>query len=153
MSEQRPRRDANNCFVCGPVNPVGLRIRFHVDEAQVCRAAFVPADHHAGYDRMTHGGIIYSALDDVMANWLFLGGMRAHTARCAVRYRQPHPTGIGLRLEGRRVRQRGKVAFMTGLAFRADDGSLVAEAEASFMIVGATAGDLYPGGESNSPMS
>jgi hypothetical protein len=31
---------------------------------------------------MTHGGLIYSALDDVMANWLFLQGARGHTAKC-----------------------------------------------------------------------
>ena len=82
------------------------------------------------------GGILYSALDDVMANWLFLKGSRAHTARCEVRYRQPLKTGTTVLLEGRLIRRKGKVAFMQGRALMASDLSVVAEADASFMIVG-----------------
>ncbi len=129
------RPDANRCFVCGSDNPVGLRLRFYIDRLDVCRAEFTPGPDHAGYDRLTHGGIVYSALDDVMANWLFLKGVRAHTARCEIRYRQPLAVGTPVLLEGRLIRQKGKVAFLQGQMFRADDRALVAEAEASFMIV------------------
>jgi acyl-coenzyme A thioesterase PaaI-like protein len=135
LSEQRIRSDANRCFVCGPGNPRGLQLLFHIDQADVCRSEFTPGPDHVGYDTMTHGGILYSALDDVMANWLFLKGSRAHTARCEVRYRQPLPTGTTVLLEGRLLRRKGKVAFMQGRALKADDLSLVAEADASFMIV------------------
>jgi acyl-coenzyme A thioesterase PaaI-like protein len=38
-------------------------------------------------------------------------------------------------LEGRLVRQKGRVAFMQGTMLRASDGTPVAEAEASFMVV------------------
>lgn len=135
MNPVEPRPDANRCFVCGPANAVGLRIRFRLDDDRVCRASFVPGDQHCGYDQLTHGGIIYSVLDDVMANWLFLQGVRGHTARCAIRYRKPHPAGAPIHLEGRLLRRRGNVAFMEGRA-AGDDGQLIAEAEGSFMIVG-----------------
>ena len=133
------RPDANRCFVCGPGNPSGLRLRFHVDHGDVCRAEFTPGPDHGGYDNLTHGGIVYSVLDDVMANWLFLKGIRAHTARCAIRYRQPLAIGTRVLLEGRLLRQKGKVAFLQGIARKADDGSVVAETEASFVIVEANA--------------
>jgi acyl-coenzyme A thioesterase PaaI-like protein len=129
------RPDANRCFVCGPGNPIGLRLRFHVDAADVCRAEFTPGPDHVGYHQLTHGGIVYSALDDVMANWLFLKGVRAHTARCEIRYRQPLIIGTRVLLEGRLVRRKGKVAFLEGRMVKAEDGSLVAETEASFMVV------------------
>ena len=129
------RPDANRCFVCGPGNPGGLKLRFQVDPDDVCRAEFTPGPDHGGYDQLTHGGIVYSALDDVMANWLFLKGVRAHTARCEIRYRQPLSIGTRVLLEGRLLRQKGKVAFLEGRMRKADDGSLVAETEASFMIV------------------
>lgn len=135
MNEQRIRSDANRCFVCGPGNARGLQLRFDIDDTDVCRSEFTPGPDHVGYDAMTHGGILYSALDDVMANWLFLKGSRAHTARCEVRYRQPLKTGTTVLLEGRLIRRKGKVAFMRGLALKACDRSVVAEAEASFMIV------------------
>ena len=43
--------------------------------------------------------------------------------------------GTRVLLEGRLLRQKGKVAFLEGRMVKADDGSLVAETEASFMIV------------------
>lgn len=134
MSEQRGRPDANHCFVCGPDNPDGLRIRYWM-EGDLCRASFTPGGAYVGYDEMTHGGILYSALDDVMANWLFLQGIRAHTAKCEIRYRQPVPVGTPLELTGRLVKRKGRVAVLTGEACRATDGTLVADAQASFMVV------------------
>ena len=62
------RSDANNCFVCGPKNPIGLHLSFTIDDDDICRSQFTPAENHCGYDSLTHGGIIFSALDDVMAN-------------------------------------------------------------------------------------
>jgi acyl-coenzyme A thioesterase PaaI-like protein len=110
-----------------------LGIRFRLDD-EFCRGEFTPGDNHCGFDGQTHGGILYSALDDVMANWLFLRGARGHTARCEMRYRQPLPTGTEVHLEARLTKLRGKLAQLEGRAVRADDGSLVAQCNASFMI-------------------
>ncbi|HJP38204.1 MAG: PaaI family thioesterase [Gammaproteobacteria bacterium] len=134
MSEERGRPDANHCFVCGPDNPHGLRIRFWLEDDQ-CRAAFTPGAAYGGYDSMVHGGIIFSALDDVMANWLFLQGTRGHTAKCEIRYRQPVSIGTRLELTGRLIRRKGQVAVMAGEARRATDDVLVADAQGSFMVV------------------
>lgn len=134
MSDPRGRPDANQCFVCGPDNPLGLRLPFRMD-GDVCRTEFTPGPFHCGYDRLVHGGIIYSALDDVMANWLFLQGIRGHTARCEVRYREPVELGDRLLLEGRLLRRKGRLAVLSGKAIRAADNTLVAEAEGTFMIV------------------
>jgi acyl-coenzyme A thioesterase PaaI-like protein len=110
MSEERARPDANNCFVCGPDNPIGLRLVFRMD-GDVCRSEFTPDQRHVGFDGMTHGGILYSALDDVMANWLFLQGARGYTARCEVRYREPLDIGAEVQLEGRLERRKARLAM------------------------------------------
>lgn len=136
MSEERGRPDANHCFVCGPHNPHGLRIEYRMD-GDLCRGTFTPGDEHVGYDDMTHGGIIFSALDDVMANWMFLQGARAHTAKCEIRYRQPVPVGTCIELTGRLIKRKGRVAILTGEARRAADDVIVAETLASFMVVDA----------------
>ena len=133
MSEERGRPDANNCFVCGPDNPIGLRIEYRMD-GDVCRAEFTPGDDHVGYDRMVHGGIMFSALDDVMANWLFLRGERCFTARADVRYRDKLPIGVPVELEGRLVRRRGRLADLEGKAIRTDTDAVVVEASGRFMI-------------------
>ena len=128
------RTDANRCFVCGPGNPIGLKLDFVIDDDDVCRTTFTPGDNHCGYDNVTHGGLIYSALDDVMANWIFLKGKRAFTAKCEIRYKQALPLGTTVTLEGRCVREKARLVQLRGVMTRVDDGSVVAEAEASFMI-------------------
>jgi len=91
-----------------------------------------------GYDDLVHGGILFAVLDDVMANWLFLKGVRAHTAKCEIRYREPVHLGTTLALEGRATRAKGRMVMMEGKAVRADDGVVVAETTASFMVVDGT---------------
>ena len=126
------RTDANRCFVCGPGNPIGLKLVFRLED-EVCRSEFTPADIHCGYDAVTHGGIIFSVLDDVMANWIFLKGIRAYTAKCDIRYKHSMTTGVPVCLEGHCLKQRGRLIIMQGKMTRTDTDQLVAETEASFM--------------------
>ena len=140
MAGSRGRPDANGCFVCGPDNPIGLKIPFRLEDG-VCRAEFTPEPAHQGYDGITHGGIVFSVLDDVMANWLFLKGVRAYSARSEIRYRDPLPVGTPLLLEGRLKKKKGRFVVLEGRAIRAGDGRTVAEAESTFHVVEDGTGD------------
>lgn len=133
-ADKRGRADANACFVCGPDNPDGLRLKYRL-EGEECRARFTPGQHHCGFDGQTHGGILFSVLDDAMANWLFLQGIRAHTARCEIRFRQAVPVGTELEVTGRLVKRRGRLAMLEAFARRSADGAPVAESTATFMVV------------------
>ena len=124
---------ANRCFVCGPANPAGLNVRFRMD-GDVCRAEFTPLPAHVGYDGVTHGGILFSLLDDVMANIIFLAGERCYTARAETRYRQPLAVGTPVRMEGRLLRRKGRLAECQGAVLRQEDGAVVAEATARFIV-------------------
>ena len=130
------RSDANHCFVCGPNNPIGLRLDFRIED-EVCLSEFTPGKDHCGYDNVTHGGIVFSALDDVMANWIFLKGLKAFTAKCDIRYKDALPLGTRVLLEGRCIKQRGRLTVMQGTMTRADNGKIVAQTEASFMMASA----------------
>jgi len=121
------------CFACGVDNPIGLQIEFHVD-GDVCTAEFTPNENHVGFKNTVHGGIIYSALDDVTANILYQQGRKAHTARCEVRYRQQCTVGEKLKLKGWIVNERRRLVVLKGEARRAADDVLVAECEASFIL-------------------
>ena len=126
------RNEANNCFVCGPSNPIGLNLTFRIED-NVCLSEFTPLDIHCGYSGVTHGGLIFSVLDDVMANWVFLQGIKAFTAKCDIRYKDALPTGTAVRLEGHCIKQRGRLVIMQGKMIRQDNNELVAETQASFM--------------------
>lgn len=123
---------ASHCFVCGPANPIGLHLQFRLED-NVCRAEFTPQAHHCGYDGVTHGGIIFSVLDDVMANWIVLQGKQAFTAKVDLRYKDTLATGTKVRLEGTCTKARGRLYQMRATMTRCDNNQLVAECDASFM--------------------
>ena len=122
----------NNCFVCGSTNPIGLKVKFSLVDG-VCIASFTPQAQHAGYESVTHGGILFSLLDDVMANWVWLQGEKCFTAKADIRYRAELPIGQEVRLEGRCLKRKGRLAQMEGKVIRTDNQFVVAEASASFM--------------------
>ena len=124
---------ATMCFACGPDNPIGLNIDFTVD-GDVCTAEFTPNENHVGFQNTVHGGILYTALDDVTANVLYQQGRKAHTARCEVRYRQIAAVGDTLKLKGWIDSERRRLIVLKGEIRRASDDSLVADCEASFML-------------------
>ena len=125
--------DAPMCFACGPDNPIGLKIRFDVD-GDVCTAEFTPDEKHVGFSDTVHGGIIYTALDDVTANILYQQGRKAHTARCEIRYRQPARVGETLKLRGWIENERRRLIILKGEIRRASDDVVVADCESSFML-------------------
>lgn len=134
MSTDAPIEAAPMCFACGQDNPIGLRIRFELNDGRVT-AQFTANENHVGYENTVHGGIIYSALDDVMANVLYLQNMKAHTARCEIRYRRPLEVGQTVNLTGWIESERRRLIVLKGEARLADSDDLVADAEASFMRV------------------
>ena len=121
------------CFACGENNPIGLKINFEC-EGDVCRAEFTPNENHVGWEDTVHGGIIYSALDDVTANVLYKQGRKAHTARCEIRYRQPLRVGETIRLKGWIEKEKGRLVVLKGEAVRKIDDKTIADCEAAFML-------------------
>ena len=127
--------NATMCFACGKDNPIGLQIGFRLDADGRCSATFTGDKNHVGYENTIHGGIIYAALDDVMANVLYLQKRKAHTARCEIRYRRPLEIGQTVELSGWIESERRRLVILKGEARLAGGGELVADAEASFMLV------------------
>ena len=140
MSQTASDDGTVNCFACSQVNPVSLGMELWLD-AGVCRGTFTPRPEHCGWTGVTHGGLLFTALDEVMANWLWLQGLRGFTARCEVRYRQQVPTGTELELEAHRVEQRRRLVTLAASARRAADGEVVAECEARFMLAAPPEGE------------
>lgn len=123
---------ANRCFACGDDNPIGLKIAFSLQD-ETCSGLFTPGKYHVGFNDTVHGGIIFAALDDVMANLLYLQGIKAFTARCEIRYRKALRVGQTLQLRSEIVQQKRRLYTLAGTAHLAEDGELIADASASFM--------------------
>jgi len=127
------RSDADHCFVCGPMNPIGLKLRFSVQGNQ-STGKFISTREHAGFDGVTHGGIIFSVLDDAMANWFFLQGARGYTARSEIRYREPMPIGATATIDCEVVARKGRLVKLKARAINLQSGNVIAECDGSFIL-------------------
>jgi acyl dehydratase len=89
-----------------------------------------------------------------MANWIHLHGMKGFTARCDVRFRRPLPVGCTILLESRVLGRRRGLVQLSARAVRRDDGGLVADCTASFMLAPDPGSPPpEPGGETTEPAS
>ena len=132
MADKPFIEQAPMCFACGPDNPIGLHIKFTLQDG-MCTGSFTPGGNHVGFNDTVHGGIIFSALDDVMANCLYLQAIKAHTARCEIRYRKPLQVGQQISLRSRIEHKRKSLVVLTAEARLAEGDELVADCKASFM--------------------
>ena len=99
----------NNCFVCGPDNPEGMRLVFTLDEERgtfICH--FNLGARYTGPPGHCHGGIIASILDDAMGKVNKLRHVVALTKEMTVEYLKPVPLHKPLRVESREVAVHGR---------------------------------------------
>ncbi|MDR5708653.1 MAG: PaaI family thioesterase [Armatimonadota bacterium] len=121
---------ADRCFVCGPHNPIGLRLSF-TEQDGVLTAEFRPTDLHVGYEGIVHGGILAAVLDDVMANLLYRRGDYALTARMELRFHASVRPGDALRVRGWLEEEGLRLVATRGEILR--DGERVCSARAVFV--------------------
>jgi len=93
---------------------------------------FTPSDLHVGFAGVVHGGILAALLDDALAAVGYYEGEPTVTARLAVRYRQPVRPGQRLRVEAAETSRKGALRHGHAVV-RVDDGTVVAEADATMM--------------------
>ena len=96
-----PNREDHHCFACGPANDCGLKMKFFTDETAVFSWLVIPA-HHRGWDRLIHGGITSTILDEIMS-WaaIYLLKKVILTKKMTVEFLHPVYVGSQLRAEGR----------------------------------------------------
>jgi acyl-coenzyme A thioesterase PaaI-like protein len=79
--------DDGHCFVCGPENPIGLKLDFTFD-GKTIRTEYVPPKEHQGYMNIVHGGIVSTLLDEVMVKVAIELGKPAITAQMDIRLKK-----------------------------------------------------------------
>lgn len=122
------------CFVCGPKNPIGLKLDFTLMPDRTLKTTFVPKKVHQGYADVVHGGIMATILDEVMVNLPNRLGCRAVTARLSVALKKPARVGQSLTFQARILKETRRT-IEAGATARREDGSLVAEAFGTLMKI------------------
>lgn len=133
MDLEARRRFARSCFGCGADNPEGLRLDVRVQDGRAY-AELDPREVFQGFPGILHGGILITALDEVMGWAIYARGTWAVTAKMEVRFRQDVPLHKPLLAVGEVTRDRGGRTFQVRGEVRGrDDGALVAEATGLFI--------------------
>jgi len=79
----------SECLMCGPENPLGLKLRFRVQPDGSVLAMFTCREALRSYPETLHGGVISALLDAAMTNALFAVGVVGVTAELTVRFLAP----------------------------------------------------------------
>ncbi len=121
---------ASMCYICGRDNPVGLKMAFYDDGADMVMSEVTPADHFQGYPGVLHGGVVASILDEVVGRSVMAGDHHRFmmTVSMNVQYRHPVPMGEQLTAIGQVTRLRGRIGKAEGKIVLAD-GVVACEAQ------------------------
>jgi Uncharacterized protein, possibly involved in aromatic compounds catabolism len=129
-------RDNRRCFACGPDNPIGLHLEFEWrGDRLYCE--WLPLPEHQGYAGITHGGLIATVLDEAMARVLWDRGTPVVTGSFEMRLRAPAPAGSPVRVQAWLESGRGRLSRCRSV-MTAQDGTIVAEAQGSYVLVPGT---------------
>ena len=118
--------DDGYCFVCGPKNPIGLKLDFSFN-GKTMSTDFVPLKEHQGYMDIVHGGIISTLLDEVMVKCAIEMGMPAVTAQMNIRLRKALNIGQKITVSAEIIKDTKKVLTSYAKAVT-DDGIIIADA-------------------------
>ena len=132
------------CFGCGSDNPIGIGIGGFARIEGGFAAAFTPVADHRGFEGILHGGIIATALDEMLAWTATLEeDVFVFTGKLELRYPRPAPADSGYRLRGFLDERRGRRLLLHGDC-STDDGEVVAEASGLYLVAEVDAGTLAP---------
>jgi acyl-coenzyme A thioesterase PaaI-like protein len=124
----------DQCVVCEPDHPHGLRIRYNTDPVGGATADWTPTPAWEGFRGMIHGGILATVLDEAMSKAVAATRCEALTGELRVRFRRHVVSGEPLRIRAWVVK-RTKRLIGTEAALTASDGIERAHAWASFLAL------------------
>jgi uncharacterized protein (TIGR00369 family) len=121
----------NRCFGCGEANPVGLHLKFFLDQGGTVVCNAVIPDTYEGPPGYAHGGIIATLLDETMSKAVRSHGVVAMTRHMEVDYKRPVPSSAAdapkpVRLEGRVVRSEGRKHWVEARIVDAEGAEMAA---------------------------
>ncbi len=125
--------DDGFCFVCGPKNPIGLKLDFSFD-GKTIKAEFTPKKEHQGYFNIVHGGIIATLLDEAMVKLAIAMDMPAVTAQMDLRLRKALNVGEKITISAEILKETRKTLDAYAKAVTSD-GILAADATGKLVKV------------------
>lgn len=124
------------CFGCGDDHPTGLHMSITAGEGLTVSGVFRVSEHHQGAPGLAHGGVLSTALDEILGslNWLLAGP--AVTGRLECDFRRPVPVGTDLVIDAEVVGVKGRRVYTRATGYLGSrDGQVAVRAAAIFVQV------------------
>ena len=131
------------CFCCGSDNERGLKLAITYPEKGTAETSVQLPSWFTGWRNMTHGGLLATLLDEIMAHACVAIAKRAVTAEITVRFKKPVDTGARIRALGKVEETRGRLLLTRGWLYDGE-GAVIAEGSARFIAPGRATPDLVP---------
>lgn len=127
------RMESDYCFVCGPLNSIGLHLDITEGDGWA-RARWVVEKPYIGYDNILHGGIITAIMDDLMAHAIYCRDVDVMTVHLELDFRSPAHVGDEIICEAHIAEEGRRRSIKTAGNIYVGD-RLVAEAKGVMVIV------------------
>ena len=131
--EPIPNRESGSCFGCSKTNTHGLKLNFWPIK-DGCVSNYTIPDYMCGFDKIAHGGIIATLLDEVAA-WA-LGRVVLKfgvTKDASIKYFRPVPTNVKIIIEAHVTKHNGK-HVVTSAVIKDASGIIFAECESNWIL-------------------
>ena len=127
--------EANNmCFGCGKANEHGLKMKFCQEDADTVNGEFIPNENHQGWPGYVHGGILITAMDEVIGWAAHFKNIYTVTAKIEVRLKSMARIGDPLIVSAHITKKTKRTLEIEAKIKRKDD-SIVAEASSIQFIM------------------
>ncbi|MFC4063130.1 PaaI family thioesterase [Planomonospora corallina] len=127
----------SHCFGCGPKQPTGLNLTASTPDGVTVTAEFVVGGVHQGAPGLAHGGVLATAMDEVIGMSIWLLRRPYVTGRLETDYLRPVSVGTTLHLRAWCTGVSGRKAYLEAEGrIGAPDGPVAVRAAALFIEVG-----------------
>jgi len=126
-------KSSSYCFACGENNPFGLKLKILGDENGVW-TTFKVTQYYEGFKDITHGGIIATILDEMIAWACRKRNLDVLTAELAVRYKKKLAIGETIQATGKVVKEHNRLIIGESL-IKDSKGQIIATGYAKMLLV------------------
>lgn len=106
----RPFTDNQGCFVCGKLNPSGLKLHFSTQpERETTESSVVFPEMLQGWEQTVHGGLVSTVLDEMLVQAAAARGHKCVTAEITVKFKKPVAIGQPYKISGHVTGIRGRI--------------------------------------------
>ena len=129
--------DDRYCFACGEKNPIGMHLKFKINNNFI-ETSYVFPKELQGYKDFVHGGMISLLLDEVMVNlpWHKIK-VPVVSAELKIRLRKPLKVGEKVIARAYIIREKSRIFIIKGEVIKEETNEIIAEGESICMKIDA----------------